>query len=94
MPERAYIEGSHDDNTALGPFEGRWIMTSEEIEELVAARENLVKRRREVTRQVAAAPLPSVEMADELTRIFQAIEALDRVLNDAGRPYMSEQRSD
>ncbi|WP_112662796.1 hypothetical protein [Microvirga flavescens] len=65
-------------------------MTSDEIEELVAARENLVKRRRDIARQIAAAPLPSVEMADELTRILEAIEALDRVLTDAGRPYMSE----
>ncbi|MGO4707107.1 hypothetical protein AB4072_15180 [Microvirga sp. 2MCAF38] len=65
-------------------------MNSDEIDELVAAREKLVKRRREVAREVAAAPLPSVEMADELTRVLQAIEALDRVLTDAGRPYMSE----
>ncbi len=65
-------------------------MTSEEIKELNAARENLVKRRREMARQIADAPLPSVEMAEELTKILTAIEALDRALNEAGHPYMSQ----
>ena len=65
-------------------------MTSEEIQELKTARESLVKRRREMARQIGEAPLPSIEMADELTRILQAIEALDRALNEAGHPYMSQ----
>lgn len=65
-------------------------MTSEEIKELNAARESLVKRRREMARQIAEAPLPSVEMAEELTKILKAIEALDRTLNEAGQPYMSQ----
>ena len=65
-------------------------MTSEEIKELNAARENLVKRRREMARQISSAPLPSVEMAEELTKILIAIEALDRTLNEAGHPYMSQ----
>jgi len=65
-------------------------MTSEEIQELNAARESLVKRRREMARQIAAAPLPSVEMAEELTKILSAVEALDRALNEAGHPYMSK----
>lgn len=65
-------------------------MTSEEIKELNAARENLVKRRREMARQISEAPLPSVEMAEELTKILLAIEALDRTLNEAGHPYMSQ----
>jgi len=65
-------------------------MTSEEIRELNAARESLVKRRREMARQIADAPLPSVEMAEELSKILGAIEALDRTLNEAGHPYMSQ----
>jgi len=65
-------------------------MTSEEISELNAARESLVKRRREMARQLSEAPLPSVEMAEELTKILVAIEALDRALNEAGHPYMSQ----
>ncbi|ANY80223.1 hypothetical protein BB934_19980 [Microvirga ossetica] len=65
-------------------------MTSEEIKELNAARENLVKRRRDMARQISGAPLPSIEMAEELTKILIAIEALDRTLNEAGHPYMSQ----
>jgi hypothetical protein len=65
-------------------------MTSEEIKELNAARESLVKRRREMARQISEAPLPSVEMAEELTKVLIAIEALDRALNEAGHPYMSQ----
>ena len=65
-------------------------MTSEEIKELNAARENLVKRRRDLARQISGAPLPSVEMAEELTKILIDIEALDRTLNEAGHPYMSQ----
>ncbi|MBA1156486.1 hypothetical protein [Microvirga mediterraneensis] len=65
-------------------------MTSEEIQELNAARESLVKRRREMTRQISEAPLPSVDLAEELTKILIAIEALDRALNEAGHPYMSQ----
>jgi len=69
-------------------------MTSEEIKELNAARESLVKRRREMARQIADAPLPSVEMAEELSKILTAIEALDRALNEAGHPYMSQTVAD
>ena len=69
-------------------------MTSEEIKELNAARESLVKRRREMARQIADAPLPSVEMAEELSKILTAIEALDRALNEAGHPYMSQSVAD
>ena len=65
-------------------------MTQEEIQELTAARESLVKRRREMARQIVDAPLPSIEMAEELTKILAAIEALDRALNEAGHPYMSK----
>ena len=32
----------------------------------------------------------SIEMAEELTKILLAIEALDRTLNEAGHPYMSQ----
>ncbi|WP_230530856.1 hypothetical protein [Microvirga roseola] len=65
-------------------------MTPEEIKELNAARESLVKRRSEMARHVAEAPLPSVEMAEELTKVLVAIETLDRALNEAGHPYMSQ----
>jgi hypothetical protein len=66
-------------------------MTSEEIQVLTAARENLGKRRLDVARIIATAPLPSVEMAEEMTRILHAIEGIDRALNEAGHPYMSSE---
>jgi hypothetical protein len=69
-------------------------MTAEEIQELNAARESLVKRRSEMARQIAVAPLPSIEMAEELTKILTAVEALDRALNEAGHPYMSKGMAD
>ena len=53
-----------------------------------------MKRRREMARQIAEAPLPSVEMAEELSKILTAIEALDRALNEAGHPYMSQSVAD
>jgi hypothetical protein len=65
-------------------------MTPEEIKELNAARESLVKRRREMARQISEAPLPSIEMAEDLTKVLIAVEALDRALNEAGHPYMSQ----
>ncbi|MCB8822224.1 hypothetical protein [Microvirga rosea] len=66
------------------------MMTSEEIQVLTAAREGLVKRRLEVARLISETPLPSVEMAEELTKVLRAIEGLDRALNEAGHPYMSK----
>jgi hypothetical protein len=69
-------------------------MTADEIQELNAARESLVKRRSEMARQIAVSPLPSIEMAEELTKILTALEALDRALNEAGRPYMSKNMVD
>ncbi len=64
-------------------------MTPEQIEELRGARESLCRRRHELAKQVAAAPLVSVESAEELTKILLAVEAVDRALNEAGHPYMS-----
>jgi hypothetical protein len=65
-------------------------MTSEEIQVLTAARESLAKRRLEVARTIAESTRPSAETAVELTKILRAIEGLDRVLNEAGHPYMSK----
>ena len=69
-------------------------MTADEIQELNAARESLVRRRSEMARQISVSPLPSIEMAEELTKILTALEALDRALNEAGRPYMSKNMVD
>lgn len=69
-------------------------MTSEEIQVLTAARESLARRRLEVARLIAESTRPSAEIAVELTKILHAIEGLDRVLNEAGHPYMSKAVAD
>jgi ABC-type transporter Mla subunit MlaD len=63
-------------------------MTPEQIEELNRARESLVQRRSDIARLVAGSSRVSVENAEELTKIQQAIEAVDRALTDSGQPYL------
>jgi hypothetical protein len=67
-----------------------WPMKPEQVSELREARQSLCRRRSDLAKQIAQAPLVSVESADELTKILLAIEAIDRALADAGHPYMSE----
>jgi hypothetical protein len=65
-------------------------MRPEEIEDLTAARESLCRRRGELARAVAGDPHAPVETIEALTTILVAIEAVDRALNEAGHPYMSD----
>lgn len=65
-------------------------MTREDITLLNRARESMVRRRSELAKLIAAAPLVSVESAEELTKVQHAIEAVDRALADAGQPYFAE----
>ena len=67
------------------------VMTPEEIRELTAARESLCRRRGELARDVATAPHAAMETVEALTKVLVAIEAIDRALNEAGHPYMSDQ---
>ena len=64
-------------------------MTPEQIDDLNRARESLMRRRSDLAKRIAEAPLVSVESAEEITKIQHAIEAVDRTLNEAGHPYMS-----
>ena len=64
-------------------------MTPEQIDDLNRARESLMRRRSDLARRIAEAPLVSVESAEEITKIQHAIEAVDRTLNEAGHPYMN-----
>ena len=64
-------------------------MTHEQIDDLNDARESLMRRRSDLAKRIAEAPLVSVESAEEITKIQHAIEAVDRTLNEAGHPYMS-----
>ena len=65
-------------------------MGQEEVTLLHRARESMVRRRSELAKVIAAAPLVSVESAEELTKIQHAIEAVDRALADAGQPYLAQ----
>jgi hypothetical protein len=65
-------------------------MGREDITLLNRARESMVRRRSELAKIIGAAPLVSVESAEELTKIQHAIEAVDRALADAGQPYLSQ----
>ena len=65
-------------------------MGREDITLLNRARESMVRRRSDLARIIAAAPLVSVESAEELTKIQHAIEAVDRALADAGQPHFAE----
>ena len=64
-------------------------MTPEHIHDLNRARESLMRRRADLAKRIAEAPLVSVESAEEITKIQHAIEAVDRTLNEAGHPYMN-----
>lgn len=64
-------------------------MTPEQIDDLNRARESLMRRRSDLAKRIAEAPLVSVESAEEITKIQHAIEAVDRTLNEAGHPYMN-----
>jgi hypothetical protein len=64
-------------------------MSPEEISDLSSARESLCRRRSELAKQIGTASRPSIEAAEKLTKVLQAIEAIDRTMNEAGQPYMS-----
>ncbi len=65
-------------------------MRPEEIQELRAARESLCRRRGELARAISTSPQASLEEVEALTKVLMAIEAVDRALNEAGHPYMSD----
>ncbi len=62
-------------------------MTSEEITDLNRARASLARQRSALARRIGASELAAASAAEDLTRILLAIEAVDRALVDAGRPY-------
>lgn len=62
-------------------------MTSEEITDLNRARASLARQRSALARRIGASELAAASAAEDLMRILLAIEAVDRALVDAGRPY-------
>lgn len=69
-------------------------MTENEIADLARAREALARQRNAIAKRMAMAEFAAVSAADDITRILGAIEAIDRVLNAEGRPYMSPHLSE
>jgi hypothetical protein len=65
------------------------LMNAAEIKDLTEARAALARQRSAIARKVAAIELAPVSMAEDLTRILLAIEAVDRALADAGKPFMA-----
>ncbi|ACK81170.1 hypothetical protein [Methylorubrum extorquens] len=63
-------------------------MSATELDDLNAARLALVRQRNAIAKRMGAIALAPVSMAEDLTRILLAIEAVDRALVDAGQPYM------
>ena len=66
-------------------------MRPEEIRELRAARESLCRCRGELAHQIATVHYGIIETGEKLAKVLMTIEAIDRALNEAGHPYMSEQ---
>lgn len=64
-------------------------MSASELGDLNAARLALVRQRNAITKRMSAIELPPVSMAEDLTRVLLAIEAVDRALTDAGQPFMA-----
>lgn len=64
-------------------------MNAAEIKDLTEARAALVRQRNAIARKMGAIELAPVSMAEDLTRVLLAIEAVDRALVDAGQPFMA-----
>ncbi|GJE45399.1 hypothetical protein [Methylobacterium soli] len=63
-------------------------MTAHEIVDLNRARAALARQCHAITKRMGAIDLAPVSMAEDLTRILLAIEAVDRALVVAGHPYL------
>ncbi|ACL57276.1 hypothetical protein [Methylobacterium nodulans] len=63
-------------------------MTSTEIEALTQAREQLARSRLLLARRIAGTGELDLSSVEALTKVIAAIESIDRVLLDAGQPYM------
>ncbi|KAB1070109.1 hypothetical protein [Methylobacterium planeticum] len=63
-------------------------MTAHDIADLNLARAALARQCNAITKRLGAIDLAPVSMAEDLTRILVAIEAVDRALVVAGHPYL------
>ncbi|GEO98538.1 hypothetical protein [Methylobacterium haplocladii] len=63
-------------------------MTASECDDLNRARDALTRQRSAIAKRLSGIELAPVSMAEDLTRVLLAIEAVDRALSDAGRPHL------
>lgn len=64
-------------------------MNAAEIKDMTEARAALARQRNAMARKVAAIELAPVSMAEDLTCVLLAIEAVDRALADTGQPFIA-----
>jgi len=62
-------------------------MNTDEVTHMKTARGSLVRQRNDLVRRIAGIELAPIAMAEDLTKILLAIEAVDRALADAGHPH-------
>lgn len=62
-------------------------MKTDSVEDLARARASLARQRDALAKRIGATELAPVPMAEDLTRVLLAIEAVDRALADAGHPH-------
>lgn len=63
-------------------------MNAAEIKDLSEARAALARQRNAIAKRLAGIDLAPVSMAEDLTRVLLAIEAVDRALADADQSFM------
>ncbi|MDP4021901.1 hypothetical protein Q8W71_04620 [Methylobacterium sp. NEAU 140] len=63
-------------------------MNTDAVEGLKHARAALARQRDALAKRIGAIALAPVSMAEDLTRVLIAIEAVDRALADAGHPHL------
>lgn len=64
-------------------------MTPTDLDDLNEARAALARQRNAIAKRIGGIDLAPVSMAEDLTRILLAIEAVDRALTDAGQPHLA-----
>lgn len=62
-------------------------MNTDSVEDLTRARRSLVRQRDNLAKRIGAIEMAPVSMAEDLTRVLLAIEAVDRALANAGHPH-------
>ena len=62
-------------------------MNTDSVEDLTRARCSLTRQRDNLAKRIGAIEMAPVSMAEDLTRVLLAIEAVDRALANAGHPH-------